>query len=111
MLLGHMSFTMSSAIAVLSPHGPLHRDLRTPHQPNPGRGTACLNWPEPNVASEQDSDPTGQIPSGHEAAGRGHLRQQGLYGVQAQRVPDHRPELPIADVPATKVVDTVGQPL
>ena len=67
-------------------------------------------WQGPSVASEPDSDPTGQIPSGHEAAGREHLGQQGLYDYQAQRVPDHRPELPIADVPATKVVDTVGQP-
>ena len=62
-------------------------------------------------ASEPDSDATSQIPSGHEAAGLEHLGQQSLYGVQAQRVPDHRPELPIADVPATRVVDTDGQPL
>jgi hypothetical protein len=68
-----------------------------------------LHWQGPSVASEQD--PTGQIPSGREATIREHPGQQVLYDAQTQRVPDHRPELPIADVPATKVVDTVGQPL
>jgi hypothetical protein len=63
------------------------------------------------LTAQDEQGPTGQSPSGHQATGREHLGQQGLEYVQAQRVPDHGPELPIADMPVAKVMDTDGQSL